>query len=135
MEPQLPPNTIHLSIPRYFLKRSRSSTRSQVVFSCRQFRRNKVGSRRSEKLCNFFSISQSLCVCVYVCVVCCVFLCLCVHISVNTCIYVYVRTYGTRHKKLYKIRRFTAPIIQSFSAASSRISAESSKGVCEIVEG
>ena len=43
--------------------------------------------------------------------------------------------YGTRHKKLYDIRRFTALVIGSFSAASSRISAESSKGVHRIVKG
>ena len=44
-----------------------------------------MGSRRSEKLCNFFSISQSLCVCVYVCVVCCVVCGVCV-VCVGACV-------------------------------------------------
>ena len=43
-------------------------------------------------------------------------------------------TYGTCHKKLYEIHGLSTLVICSFSAASLRISAESSKGVREIVK-
>ena len=43
--------------------------------------------------------------------------------------------YGSCHKKLYKIRGLSASVICRFSAASSRISVESSKGVRGIVKG
>ena len=43
--------------------------------------------------------------------------------------------YGTCHKKLYEIRGLSASVIRSFSAASSRISAESSKGVRGVIKG
>ena len=43
--------------------------------------------------------------------------------------------YGTRHKKRYNICGFSTLVIRSLSAASSRISAESSKVVRGIVKG
>ena len=43
--------------------------------------------------------------------------------------------YGTCHKKLYEIRGLSASVNRSISAASSRISAESSKDVCRIIKG
>ena len=43
--------------------------------------------------------------------------------------------YSTCHKKLYEIRRLSALVICSFSAASSTISVESSKGVHGIIKG
>ena len=43
--------------------------------------------------------------------------------------------YGTCHKKLYEIHGLSASEIRSFSAASPRISTESSKGVRGIVRG
>ena len=46
-----------------------------------------------------------------------------------------MQNYGTCHKKLYKIRGLSASVIRSFSAALSRISVESSKGVRGIVKG
>ena len=44
------------------------------------------------------------------------------------------RMYGTCHKKLYEICRLSASIIRSYSTASSRLSAELSKGVRGFVE-
>ena len=43
--------------------------------------------------------------------------------------------YDTSHKKLYEIHGLSASEIRSFSTVSSRISAESSKGVCGIIRG
>ena len=45
------------------------------------------------------------------------------------------KNYGTCHKKLYEICELSVLVIRSFSAASSRISTESSKGVRRIVKG
>ena len=51
-------------------------------------------------------------------------------LSVDEC-----NIYGTCHKKLNEIRGLFASVIRSFSAALSRISAESSKGVRGVVKG
>ena len=46
-----------------------------------------------------------------------------------------MQSYGTCHKKLYKIRGLPASVIRSFSVALSRISVESSKGFRGIIKG
>ena len=53
-----------------------------------------------------------------------------------SCIVIWTRRHiRYTSQETYEIRGFAASVIRSFSAASSRISAESSKGVRRIIEG